>query len=49
MLYVLDRDLKYQICQAHKQDWPMTIILEEASFWQHELETSRRTLVSPLS
>lgn len=34
--YVLDRDLKYQIRQAHKQDWPVTIILDEASFWQHE-------------
>lgn len=45
MVYVLGRDLKYQICQAHKQDWPVTIILEEASFWQHDLETSQRTLV----
>lgn len=43
--YVLDRDLKYQIRQAHKQDWPVTIILEEASFWQHELETSQCPLV----
>lgn len=45
MLYVSDRDSKYQIRQAHTQDWPVTIVLEEASFWQHELETSQRTLV----
>lgn len=41
------RFLSAKICQAHKQDWPSTIILEEASFWQHGLGTSH-TLVSVL-